>query len=188
MDIPVVARRYAQALYDLSVEEEVTDDVRSDLVTIRQMIGTLPEFAEVLNNPTIPPVEAERMMESLFGDQAHPATMRFIRFLAARGRLKQLRAVCDAYEQRICEDLGILKVRITAAHKLTDGQLSAMKEKLGSRHGKTIETEVTVDTSLISGFKVQAGDRISDFSLVNKLNQFEQGVINARHEHAKLKV
>ena len=188
MDIPAVARRYAQALYDLSVEEGVTDGVRSDLASIRRMIGTIPEFAEVLGNPTIPPAVADRMMVSLFGDQAHPATVRFIRFMASKGRLDQLQAVCEAYEQRICEDLGILKVRITAAHELSDAQLSAMKEKLGARHGKTVEAEVSVDASLIGGFRIQAGDRIQDYSLLNKLNQFEQSVINARHEHAKLKV
>jgi F-type H+-transporting ATPase subunit delta len=188
MNIPAVARRYAQALYDLAVEEGVPDAVRSDLAVIRNMIGTMPEFADLLDNPTIPPALADRMMVSLFSDQAHPATLRFLRFIASRGRLNQLKAVCKAYEQRICEDLGILKVKIKAAHELSEAQLTALKAKLGARYEKVIEAEVTVDASLIGGFRIQAGDHIQDLSLVDKLNQFEQSVINARHAHAKLKV
>ncbi len=188
MDIPAVASRYAQAFYDLTVEENVADAVRIDLATIRELIGHTADFADFLENPTITPKVAEKTVAALFHEKVHPATLLFIRFLAARGRLSQLRAVCDAYEQRICRDKGILRVRIIAAHELTGEQLSAMKQKLHAQYGKTIEAEVQIDPSLIGGFKVQVGDLIRDFSLVSKLDQFEQSVMYAEHEHHKLKV
>ena len=124
-------------------------------------------------------VEAGEKSTALITDESHPATLRFIRFLVSRGRLDQLGGVCAVLEQRICEDAGILKVKITSAHELTDAQLDAMKEKLGTRHGQQIEAEVQVDAALIGGFKIQIGDTIQDFSIATKLEQFEQQVINA---------
>jgi F-type H+-transporting ATPase subunit delta len=91
------------------------------------------------------------------------------------------------YEQQVCEELGILKVQITAAHALTDAQLTAMKQKLHDRYQKQIDADVSVDPSLIGGFKIKVGDLIRDFSIVTQLDQFEKSVINAKHEHPKLK-
>lgn len=179
MDIPAVARRYAEALYDLAVEEDVADAVRVDLAAIRAMTGKSSDFADFLGNPTIAPDTVDRTVTALFKNRAHPVTMRFLQFLASKGRLNQLRAVCDAYEQHICEDLGILKVVITAAHDLSTEQLSSMKQCLQVRYKKQIEAEVEVDPSLIGGFKVQVGDRIRDFSIFTKLEQFEKRVLNA---------
>lgn len=188
MDIPAVASRYAQAFYDLTVEEGVADAVRGDLAAIRELFGRAPDFSDFLENPTITPELAEKTVAALFHEKVHPVTLLFLRFLASRGRQNLLRAVCDAYEQRMCRDKGILQVRITAAHELTGEQLSEMKQKLHAQYGKTIEAEVQIDTALIGGFKVQVGDLIRDFSLVSKLDQFEQSVMHAEHEHHKLKV
>ena len=179
MDIPAVARRYAQALYDQAVAEANETAVREDLAAIREMIRTMPEFAAFLDNPTIAPDAADRTTAALFSDRIHPATMRFIRFLTARGRLSQLRAVCDAYEQSICEQLGILKAKITAAHDLSDAQLAAMKQRLSDRYRKQVEASVEVDSALIGGFKIQVGDHIQDFSIASRLKQFEQRVLGA---------
>lgn len=179
MDIPAVARRYAEALYDHAVAEEVAEIVRSDLAAIRALSGNIPDFKAFLENPTITPVTADRTVSALFMGRAHPVTMRFIRFIASKGRLNHLTAVCEAYEQRICDDLGILKVEITAAHDLSADQLSSMKQRLQARYQKQIEATVEVDASLIGGFKVRAGDHIRDFSIFTKLEQFEKRVLNA---------
>ena len=179
MESSSVARRYAQALYDYAAEENALDAVRSDCQAITRLIESSDEFSEFVNNPTIPAGVADNAVTSLFTDESHPATLRFIRFLVSRGRLDQLGGVCDLLEQRICDDAGILKVKITAAHDLSGGQLDSMKEKLSARYGKQIEAEVSKDVDLIGGFKIQVGDTIQDFSIATKLEQFEQQAINA---------
>jgi F-type H+-transporting ATPase subunit delta len=187
MEIPFVASRYARTLYDFAVEEGARDAVRSDCEAIRRLIATSPEFAAFVANPTIPPEAASSAINELFGNKAHEATLRFLGFLCTRGRLNLLEAVCDLFEERVCEEQGLLKVRITSAHELSDAQLATMKQKLADRYAKTIEAEANVDPALLGGFKVQVGDRIKDLSMSNKLDQFEQRVINAKHEHDKLK-
>lgn len=183
-----VANRYARTLHAHALEEHVRDEVRADCRAIRRMIGSTPEFSSFVENPTIPPETASQVILRLFKDQADPVTLRFLLFLASRERLSLLGSICDVYEQLVCEDLGILKVTVTAAHDLSDTQLEALKEKLQVRYGRTIVADVKVDTSFIGGFRIQAGDRISDFSLRSRLDQFEQSVINAQHQHSKYKV
>ncbi len=179
MEISSVAKRYAQALYDFSAEGNATDAVRADCTAIRQLIDSSKDFSAFIENPTIPPETADQTVVALFEKKAHAVSLRFLRFLVTKGRLNELRGICDAFEQHICEDLGILKVKITAAHELSDTQLTVMKEKLSTRYSKQIDAAVKVDPSLIGGFIIQVGDYIQDFSIVTKLDHFEEQVIRA---------
>ena len=179
MEITSVSRRYAGALFDFAGEQDVRDTVRTDCAALRALYDASSEFAAFVRNPTIAPEEAEQMLNTLFKGKAHSTTLKFMQFLVSKKRLDQLRPICSVYEELICEEMDIIKVKITAAHELTDTQLSSMKQKLHDRYRKQIEADVKVDPSLIGGFKIKVGDHIRDFSLATKLDQFEQAVINA---------
>ncbi|MDF7823156.1 ATP synthase F1 subunit delta [Pontiellaceae bacterium B12227] len=186
MEITSVSRRYGGALYDFAREQDARDAVRADCTAILKLYESSSEFAGFVDDPTIPLNEAEKTLIALLEAQANPALLQFLRFLVSKRRLDQLPAVCKVYEQQICEELGILKVKVSAAHVLSDTQLTAMKEKLQARYNKQIDADVEVDPALIGGLKIQVGDHIRDFSLATKLDRFEQSVINAKHEHPKL--
>lgn len=179
MEVTSVSRRYAGALFDFAGEQDSRDDVRSDCAAISSLYDASAEFAAFVKNPTIAPEEASAMLDTLFRGKAHSTTLKFLQFLVSKGRLDQLPLICEVYEALICEMQDIIKVEITAAHQLTETQLSAMKQKLHDRYQKQIEADVEVDPSLIGGFKIKVGDHIRDFSLATKLDQFEQSVINA---------
>jgi F-type H+-transporting ATPase subunit delta len=187
MEITSVSRRYGTALYDFAREQNARDAVREDCSAIGRLLSDSTEFNAFVLDPTIPQPEAERTIIALFEGKADASTLQFLRFLVSKRRLNQLPAVCEVYEQQVCEELGILKVQIMAAHALTDAQLTAMKQKLHDRYQKQIDADVSVDPSLIGGFKIKVGDLIRDFSIVTQLDQFEKSVINAKHEHPKLK-
>jgi F-type H+-transporting ATPase subunit delta len=179
MVISSVAKRYAQALYEFAVEGNARDNVRADCIALRQLLDQSAAFREFAENPVIPPDVADETVRKLVAGKVDAVTLQFLRFLITKGRLDQLRAICDLYEEHICEELGVLKVGITAAHELSDAQLHAISQKLGSRYKKEIKAEVKVDPALIGGFRIKVGDRIQDFSLRTKLEKFEKQVIDA---------
>lgn len=183
MQISSIAKRYAQSLYDYAAEEKSGDAVRSDCRAIRELLDQPGEFPDVIANPTLSSAIADQVIMALFADSAHSVTLRFMRFLASKGRLSLLGEICDAYEQFACDSLGIISVHVTAAHAFTDAQLTALKGKLHDQYNKTIQLDVELDPSLMGGFKIQVGDSIRDYSLRSKLDQFEQRVIKARHRH-----
>lgn len=179
MEVTSVSRRYASALFDFAGEQKAIAAVREDCAGIAALFDTSPDFSGFVLNPTVPPDEADSMLLTLFESQAHPATLRFLRFLVSRNRLAELRTVCTVFEEMVCEEQAIIKVSITAAHELTAVQLEAMKARLHQQYQKQIDADVVVDPSLIGGFKIKVGDHIRDFSLLSKLDQFEQSVIRA---------
>ena len=187
MEITSVSRRYGAALYDFAGAQNARDAVRADCSAIGRLFCDSSEFAAFVLDPTIPLREAENTIVALFEGKADAVTLQFLRFLVSKRRLDQLPAVCEVYEQQVCEELGILKVHVTAAHELTDVQLMEMKQKLHDRYQKEIDANVSVEPALIGGFKIKVGDHIRDFSIATQLDQFEKSVINAKHEHSKLK-
>ncbi|MDZ8118636.1 ATP synthase F1 subunit delta [Pontiella agarivorans] len=179
MQVTSVSRRYASALFDFAEEQHAKSEVRADCAAMAALFDESPDFSDFVLNPTIPPADAEQMLVNLFDAKAHPVTLQFLRFLVSRNRLAELRAVCEIFEEMTCDEQEIIKVNITAAHELTEQQLNALLVKLREQYQKEIEAEVDVDRSLIGGFKIKVGDHIRDFSLLSKLDQFEQSVIRA---------
>ena len=186
MELTSVSRRYGGAFYDFAIEQGARDVVRADCSALLELFKNAAPFADFIADPTIPLVEAEKTVVALFEAQAHPATLKFLRFLVSKKRLDQLPAICAVYEELVCAELGILKVKVTAAHELTPAQLINMQQKLQTRYSKQIDTDVQVEPTLIGGFKIQVGDHIRDFSMATQLDRFEENVINARHQHPKL--
>jgi len=173
------AKRYAQALFDLTREEDTLALVREDILSLGGLIRDHADFATYVADPTIPEGQREEAIDQLFAEKAHPTTLRLLKLLNRKGRFAELGAVCQVFEEMICDHLGILKVKITAAHDLSLEQLDNMKTRLGACHGKEIEAAVETDLSLVGGFKVQVGDHIRDYSIATKLENFKQRVINA---------
>lgn len=186
METTSVARRYGGALYDYALEQDARDAIRTDCAAILALIHGSKELAEFVADPTIPPQDEENTLIALFDGKVDPSTMRFLRFLASKRRLDQLPGVCAVFEQRVCEELGIIKVAVTAAHELSESQATAMKDRLAARYKKEIDAEIVVDPALIGGFKVKVGDQIFDHSLATKLKRFEENVLRIKGKHAKL--
>lgn len=179
MEISTVSKRYARALYDFASEGNAKEAVRTDCAEIQRLLEQSAEFSAFVENPTLQPELADQAIGTIFKDNIHEVSRLFLRFLSSKRRLNQLEAICAVYEEYSCEELGILKVKITAAHDLSAAQCTAISQKLSVQYEKKIETEVVVDPSLIGGFRIQVGDHIRDLSLITKLDQFEQDVINA---------
>ncbi|MFT5121863.1 MAG: F-type H+-transporting ATPase subunit delta [Candidatus Omnitrophota bacterium] len=179
METSAAAERYARALFDQAQEEHALASIREDMLALTGLIRDNADFAAFVADPTIPEGKRADSLDALFAGKAHPMTLRFLKLLNMKGRFGELAVVGQVFENMVCDQLGILKVKITAAHDLSLEQLDKLKAKLGARHGKEIQAEVETDPSLVGGFKIQVGDHISDHSIATKLDKFKQRVINA---------
>ena len=69
---------------------------------------------------------------------------------------------------------------MTAAEKLSDTQLGALKGALKSVTGKDVDLNVRVDPAIIGGLVVKLGSRMVDSSLRTKLNSIKYAMKEAR--------
>lgn len=174
-----IAKRYTQALFELSQEQNTSEQVRRDLKKINVLIDDSEELLEFLCNPVIAFNLRQGIIEKIFKNQTDAPTYQFISFLNSKNRLNVLRDICQIFESLSLNATGVSKVIVTSIMTLNTGQLQDISKQLEFRLKKKIEPQLVLDPSLLGGIKIQHGDTICDYSLRTQLEQFRKNLIKA---------
>jgi len=174
-----IAKRYTQALFDLSCETNACEPVSSDLKKIQKLINESDEFTTFLHNPVIPLEKRQTILKDIFKNKVNALTHRFIFFLNVKNRLELLGNICQVFEQLYLNVNRVLRVKITSSMTLNSSQVNEISKHLKLRLKKNIEPTVFNDPSILGGIKIQEGDTIYDYSLSTQLGQFKKNLINA---------
>jgi F-type H+-transporting ATPase subunit delta len=96
-----------------------------------------------------------------------------LRVLMHYRRLVLLPAIAEQFEQQRRASEQRLKVNVVSAVEMQPEQLDKLAERLKSRFGRDIELETDVDSELIGGLIVRAGDKVIDASVRGRLERLE---------------
>lgn len=98
----------------------------------------------------------------------------FIEILKAKGDLVEYERIVAAYESFDKEQRGITEVEVTTAG---DTKISkSLIDELNKLVGKDIEVKQKVDTGIIGGIVIRAGDTLIDGSVRNQLNHLRDNL------------
>jgi len=118
-----IAKRYAQALFDLSCKTNDCEAVSQDLLIIQKLINESDEFVTFLHNPVIPLNTRWTILEDILKNKVGPLSRRFIRFLNVKNRLTLLGDICQVFEELYLELNDVLRVNITSSMALNNNQV-----------------------------------------------------------------
>ncbi|HTQ82570.1 MAG TPA: F0F1 ATP synthase subunit delta [Pseudolabrys sp.] len=177
-----VAGRYAQALFELALEEKATDAVKKDLESFDALIADNPDLARLVRSPVFGADEQLAALTAIL-DKAgiKGLAANFLRVITANRRLFAVREMIRAYRGLVARNKGEVTAQVTVAEKLSDTNLGALKDALKSvTGGKDIDFEVKIDPAIIGGLIVKVGSRMVDSSLRTKLNAIKIAMKEAR--------
>ena len=104
---------------------------------------------------------------------ASDLTRNFVGLVARNRRLFVLPEMIDAYLATLAARRGEVTADVTAAAKLSEGQMTALAEALRKVVGAKVSIDLSVDPALIGGLVVKVGSRLFDSSLRTKLQKLE---------------
>ncbi|HEX3604683.1 MAG TPA: F0F1 ATP synthase subunit delta [Candidatus Dormibacteraeota bacterium] len=165
----VLARRYAEAYFDLARQAGRIDEMGDDLGRAVDMLQQ-PAVAEAMRNPRVPLHERVKLITDLTDGLGQP-TRNLLRLLLERGRIGILGAVLDRYRLLADEATGVTRVQVTSAVPLDQRLEQTIRDTLGQKLGGRIHTSVRQDPSIIGGLIIRIGDRVIDGSLRTRLQQ-----------------
>ncbi|MCW2277477.1 ATP synthase F1 subunit delta [Heliophilum fasciatum] len=169
-----VARRYAQALLDIGVENKALDQLEKELGSFVALLEENAELKRVLFHPSIIVAEKKALVEKLLAQAQFSATARaFILLVIDRRRETYFADIYREYVLLANQVRNIAHVNITSAVALSDGQVTKLKEQLASATGKTVVLQQKVDASLLGGMIIAIGDLIIDGSIAGKLRDLK---------------
>ena len=97
--IDVIANRYAEALFQLSEEENITKEIYSELNDVVDIVKSNKELENVLKSPLISKSEKVELIEKLFSDKINKHLKNFLKILVEKGRINSLKTIETTFKQ-----------------------------------------------------------------------------------------
>jgi len=169
-----VGARYAQALFDLAVDEKQVVGVESDLKALKAMIAESADLRTLLHSPAF---DADAKGKGLAAIAArakfNALTIKFLGFLALQRRANAIESVITSFVALSATHRGVVSALVTTAVAMTPAQTKGLQAALRLSLGKDPEIETRVDPAILGGLKVRVGSRLYDASLKSKLDSLK---------------
>jgi F-type H+-transporting ATPase subunit delta len=165
-----VADRYATALFELAREAKALDEVAQELARFNAALDASADLARLVKSPVFTAEEQGKALAAVLEKlEIEGLTRNFLLLVAKNRRLFAIPDMSRAFRIMLARHRGEASATVTAAAKLTEGQITALKQALKAALGKEIMLEQRVDASLLGGLMVKVGSRMIDTSLRTKL-------------------
>jgi F-type H+-transporting ATPase subunit delta len=172
-----LAGRYATALFELALEGNVIDAVKSDLDRFDGLIGESPDLMRLVRSPVFTAEEQTRALAAVL-DQAGIGGLAasFLKLVASNRRLFAVRDMIRAYRTLVARHKGEVTAEVTVADKLSPKRFADIKAALNAVTGKDVQVDLRVDPAIIGGLVIKLGSRMVDSSLRTRLNALKHAM------------
>ncbi|SRR5579875_1876631 len=171
-----VARRYAEAVFDLGREHNDIERWRADIQTLNQFLSNR-RLAFVLREPKIAFAAKEQILRDLLGNRVQPDALGLALVLTERELVDHMPRIAQEFEQLYDEYKNVAKATVITATPLTPDEQSEIVAALQHVTGKQIELTTEVDPSILGGVVARVGDTLIDGSVKRRLALLREQII-----------
>ncbi len=169
-----IAKRYAQALFDLAQAEGKEE---SWLASVSDITGQLadPSAGLFFGEPRIPQERKAAVVAELAAG-ADETVAKFVGLLVQKQVVGALPAIVREYGRLLNESRGRAQASVTSAAPLSPEQQSRLRAALGLMLGKEVVLDAQEDPGVIGGIVVRVGDQVMDGSVRARLEGLRQSL------------
>ncbi|VAX10449.1 ATP synthase delta chain [hydrothermal vent metagenome] len=165
-----IARPYAEAVFGRASESDKLDHW-SDALGLLAAIVQDDKVAAAITNPKLESGQRVALMLDICGKHLDEEGQNLVRLLVRNGRLGVLPEIASLYEGLKNESQGTLDVQVTSAYKVTAAQEKKLAAALKKRLDREIRVTSEIDSELIGGVLIRAGDLVIDGSVQGRLRK-----------------
>ena len=167
-------QRYAQSLFELTIENGNLAKVEADLKSLKAMIADSADLRRLIDSPAFSAEDKGKGLVAVaVKARFDMLTTKFLGLVAANGRTGDLLGAISAFVELSAKHRGVVTAEVVSAAALSPTQLKGVQAALAEALGKTPEVSTRVDPSLLGGLKVRVGSRLFDASLRSKLDSLK---------------
>jgi F-type H+-transporting ATPase subunit delta len=163
-----VAKRYAQAVFDIANENGTHEAWLADLTRLASAASD-PVAGEFLTGPTASTTRKRQVIEQLLPGADKQLSRNLAFMLIDRRRFDILPDMVQIFSDLLLESQGIAIANVTTAIELTPAEQEFVRDQLAQIVGKQIELRARVDPALIGGIVARVGDQLIDGSVISQL-------------------
>ena len=165
-----IATTYAQALYDLAKEEQLTQPILQQLMTLQEAFRQEPDFLRLMTAANLSKEERCGILDDSFRGRVEPYVLNFMKILTEKGYMRHFGSCAKAYRDAYNVDHGILPVQAVTAAPMTREQAERLSQKLEQLTGKTIDLSCRVDPAVLGGVRLDYDGKRVDGTVQSRLD------------------
>ncbi len=173
----VLQSRYAQSLYSLAQEENMVEEVRADILLIKEICSNNSEFKLLLKNPVVKPGIKKRIINSVFGDTCQVLTSKFLEFIVKKRRDIYLLGICESFLEIYNKEHNIKVASLVVSQKISPQIERKIKDILSYEFESQIELKTNVDKEILGGFSLYTDSKLYDASFRKKLSDLKKDLL-----------
>jgi len=174
MRVNLLAKRYAQALFDLSLENRIDEKVAADMRLVGRVLTENRELRRIMANPVLNGSKKIKILDRLFRERLNELSLRFFSLIIRKGREVYLESICLAFENIYKNYKNVVGAELITATKSDDKIKKLVVGKLKAITDKDIELKEIVNEDIIGGFVVRLEDYQYDASVTTQLRRLRK--------------
>lgn len=172
-----VAKRYAEALFQLAQAHNSVDAVTADMAEIKKVLADNKELNVLLVSPQIPAAQKRQMFDTIFAG-AQQIVLNALKVILDKGRINELPEIVNEFMTIAYNASGAAEAVVYSTTTLTEDELNRISTTFAQKVGKTtLHITNEIDPSLLGGIKVQVGNLIYDSTIATKLENLKRTLI-----------
>jgi F-type H+-transporting ATPase subunit delta len=175
----VVARRYAQALFELASAKACATLICDNLQNVKDTLANNQELQAFFDHALIAPEAKKDIVKELFAGQLEAITLDFLFVLIDKKREPYLINVIEAYQAFVDEANGLVEAELRTSFALSAEEIKKIKEDLGQSLQKKVRLSVKQDPALLGSAVLKIGDKVIDGSVLTRLKNLKQSVLSS---------
>ncbi len=170
----LIATRYASALFDLSRESKIIDEVIKNLEVIEKIILENKELKIISLSPLVSSDDKFKIFEKILNNQnMNLMTITFLKVISKNKRFSNLLSIISEFKSINIKNRGDVLADVTSAEILSTEEKDKIKNQLKAMLGNKLTLNFKVDKKIIGGLIVKVGSKMIDTSLANKINRLK---------------
>lgn len=177
MELTTCARPYAKAAFEYARDVSRLSEW-SDMLSLCASVTAYQKVVDMLGNPQLSGVQQADAIIGLCQGSLDKPFENFLRVLSEHHRLQLLPEIVVLYAQLKAEQERSRQVQVTSAYPLSQEQQDKLAEKMAVRLGRSVHLVTEIDSSILGGVIVKAGDQVIDGSLRARLSKLADAMIS----------
>lgn len=170
--ISEVARRYAQAIHDLS--KSSAESVLGELKALKKSFEADKTISDFLNSPLFSPDQKSKALKAALNGKVSENVLNSILLLAEKNRLSFFGEIVEAFEEIRDEHAGITRGTVKSATPLNADARKQIEDTVTKVTQKKVVLSFTEDPKLLGGMVAQVGGWTFDDSLEAHLTRLNE--------------
>src|SRR5258707_846638 len=173
-----IARRYAEAIFDIAVKQNTLDRTLDDVQEIAKLFA-IRKLAHLLREPNIPWKRKEAALRQALESRVLPTSLNLALLVIQRGLVDIMPNIARELNQLVLDYKNEAIAQVTTATPLDAKLKDRVKQALERMTGRTIIMETRVQPAILGGIVARVGVKVIDASVEGRLKMLHRAFVRA---------